>query len=148
MSDSADAGRYVVLVVESDPGESAAICQTLSRSFDVVVSASGQEAIQILSAKSAHVICAAYPIPRMDSVRFLQRALSVTDPPCMLFLTSAAELKDEKLEGLSGAVARPYDPATLVQRVSRLCHVAETRRRVASARSAILKHQPGEGSSQ
>jgi CheY-like chemotaxis protein len=141
MADSVDAGRYVVLVVESDGAESAAICETLALSFDVIAFASGQEAIQALRASTAHVICAAYPVPGMDSVRFLQRAASVTDPPCMLFLTSAAELRDKKLEGLSGVVAKPCDPQALLDRVSRLCQVAETRRRVNAARNAIGEHQ-------
>lgn len=141
MNDSAPDRRYGVLVVEADREEAAAMSHALSSAFDVVVSSSAQEAIDILKATSVHVICAAYPVPGMDSVRFLQRAMAVTEPPCMLFVTSATELKEKKLEGLSGAVARPYQPKILIDRVSRLCQVAETRRRVASARSAILRHQ-------
>ena len=141
MNDSAGSGRYGVLVLEGDGEEAARMSQTLSASFDVLVSGSAQEAIEILRGAPVHVICAGYPVPGMDSVKFLQRTLAVAEPPCLLFITSAAELKDKKLEGLSGAIARPYDPKTLVDRVSRLCQVTETRRRVASAQRSILRHQ-------
>lgn len=141
MTETANAVRYGVLIVEGDGEEAARMSQTLSPSFDVIVSGSAQEAIEILRGASVHVVCAGYPVPGMDSVRFLQRTMTVAEPPCLLFITSAAELKDKKLEGLSGAIARPYDPKTLVDRVSRLCQVTETRRRVASAQRSILRHQ-------
>jgi DNA-binding response OmpR family regulator len=141
MTDPAGTGRYRVLVVEGDSREATSLRRTLSDSFHVIVSGTGQEAIDVLKKRSVHVVCACYPVPGMDSVRFLQRALSVPDPPCLLFIASAADLKDKNLDGLSGAIARPFLPEIFVKRVSRLCQVAETRRRVASAQSAIHRHQ-------
>jgi DNA-binding response OmpR family regulator len=143
MTDPAGTGRYGVLVVEGDSREAATLRLTLSDSFHVIVSSTGQEAIEVLKERSVHVVCACYPVPGMDSVRFLQRALAVPDPPCLLFIASAADLKDKNLDGLSGAIARPFQPGNFVSRVSRLCQVAETRRRVASAQSAIRRHQKG-----
>lgn len=91
-------------------------------------------------AKSFHVICCDYEIPEKEGVRFLQRALGFPEPPCFLMITSAAEMRDKQLDGLSGVILKPYDGEALVDRVSRLCQITETRRRVASARDSMRRH--------
>jgi hypothetical protein len=54
-------------------------------------------------------------------------------------IASADEMKGKQLDGLSGVIAKPYDAKALVERVSRLCQVTETRRKVASAQRSIQR---------
>lgn len=110
---------------------------TLSPRFEVIVCRSAEDALARLSSSNVHVVCSNYEVPGMDPTRFLRRVASLPEPPCLLMITSAAEMKGKKLEGLSGVIAKPYDSKALVERVSRLCHVTDTRRKVASARRTI-----------
>ena len=141
-----DPGPFRVLVVEPTEEEAKKLVEVLSPRFEVVVCHSAEEALARLSSANAHVVCSSYDMPGMDGTRFLGRVASLPDPPCFLLITSAAEMKNERLEGLSGVIMRPYDSKALVERVSRLCRVAETRRKVDSARSSIGRDRSGLGS--
>jgi CheY-like chemotaxis protein len=134
-----DSEAFRVLVVESDEVESMELAAILSPRFEVIRCRSAEEALTRLASSNVHVVCSNYEVPGMDPTRFLRRVASLPEPPCLLMITSEAEMKGKKLDGLSGVIAKPCDAKALVERVSRLCQVTETRRKVASAQRSIQR---------
>jgi CheY-like chemotaxis protein len=134
-----DSEAFRVLVVESDEVESMELAAILSPRFEVILCRSAEDALERLASSNVHVVCSNYEVPGMDPTRFLRRVASLPEPPCLLMITSADEMKGKQLDGLSGVIAKPYDAKALVERVSRLCQVTETRRKVASAQRSIQR---------
>lgn len=135
--------KHRVLVVEEDPKEAEALASLLSDEFDVTKVATAEEAFAALRASSFHVVCSSEAPTGADAITFLRRALSVKEPPCLLMITSEAAMREKQLDGLSGVIMKPYDPAKLLARVKRLSFVAQMRRRVDSMRDAMEKGSDG-----
>jgi two-component system, OmpR family, response regulator len=113
-----------ILLVEDDPDIQLVASLALSRigGFSVEVSGSASEALRTVTAFAPDLILLDVMMPGMDGPSTLAalRALPATASTPVIFMTAKIqphEVAQYRELGSAGVIAKPFDPATLAQRV-------------------------------
>ena len=115
-----------ILVIDDDADIRAVVQMSLeiTASWDVITASSGVEGLAFAAAHQPDAILLDMMMPELDgaaTARMLQAAPATRDIPVVL-LTAKQESSDwlTALPGVTAAIAKPFDPLTLADRVSAL----------------------------
>lgn len=116
-----------ILVVDDEPDIRTLLRIALERvdGFEVVVVASGADAIQTFAGGAFDVVLLDVMMPGMDGLETLEhlRALPGGDVVAVAFLTARAQTADVesyRSAGVADVLTKPFDPKVLVARVHEL----------------------------
>ncbi len=116
-----------ILVVDDEPDIRTLLRIALERvdGFEVVVVASGAEAIEAFAGGGFDVVLLDVMMPGMDGLETLQhlRAQPGGDVVAVAFLTARAQIADVesyRAAGVADVLTKPFDPKALVARVHEL----------------------------
>jgi len=116
-----------ILVVDDEPDIRTLLRIALERveEFEVVVVASGADALTELAARTFDVVLLDVMMPGMDGLETLERlrALPGGDAVAVAFLTARAQIADVeayRAAGVADVLTKPFDPKALVERVHEL----------------------------
>ena len=116
-----------ILVVDDEPDIRTLLRIALERvdGFEVVVVASGAEAIEAFAGGGFDVVLLDVMMPGMDGLETLQhlRAQPGGDVVAVAFLTAraqAADVESYRAAGVADVLTKPFDPKALVARVHEL----------------------------
>jgi CheY-like chemotaxis protein len=116
-----------ILVVDDEPDIRTLLRIALERvdGFEVVVVASGAEAIEAFAGGGFDVVLLDVMMPGMDGLETLQhlRAQPGGDGAAVAFLTAraqAADVESYRSVGVADVLTKPFDPKALVARVREL----------------------------
>jgi len=116
-----------ILVVDDEPDIRTLLRIALERveEFEVVVVASGADALTELAARTFDVVLLDVMMPGMDGLETLERlrALPGGDAVAVAFLTARAQIADAeayRAAGVADVLTKPFDPKALVERVHEL----------------------------
>ncbi|WP_240373986.1 response regulator transcription factor [Bacillus piscicola] len=115
--------RKTILVVEDDEDIQRLITLYLQKDYDVITSANGIEALQLVEEHSPHLVILDILLPGMNGFEVCQK-LREEDKNTPVLCVSAKREADDKICGLErGAddyLTKPFDPGELVARVKAL----------------------------
>ena len=111
---------HVILLIEDDPALRRALRTSLrSRDFEVLESASGEEAIVIAADRRPDVVLLDLGLPDLDGIEVLRRIRGFSDAPVIVL--TARDDQSEKVRSLdAGAddyVTKPFDTEELLARI-------------------------------
>jgi len=116
-----------ILVVDDEPDIRTLLRIALERveEFEVVVVASGADALTELAARTFDVVLLDVMMPGMDGLETLERlrAMPGGDAVAVAFLTARAQVADVeayRAAGVADVLTKPFDPKALVERVHEL----------------------------
>ena len=119
-----------ILVVDDEPDIRTLLRIALERvdEFEVVVVASGPEALTELTTSPFDAVLLDVMMPGMDGLETLERlrALPGGDSVAVAFLTARAQVADVesyRAAGVADVLTKPFDPKALVERVRQLVEV-------------------------
>ncbi|MFM7060868.1 MAG: response regulator [Actinomycetes bacterium] len=119
-----------ILVVDDEPDIRTLLRIALERvdEFEVVVVASGPEALTELTTRPFDAVLLDVMMPGMDGLETLERlrALPGGDGVAVAFLTARAQVADVesyRAAGVADVLTKPFDPKALVERVRQLVEV-------------------------
>ena len=112
--------RYKVLIIEDDPGISNYLRTTIDAAgYDVLVTANGQNAVQIISSHCPDCILLDLGLPDMDGNEIIRSVRSWTQTP--IIVISARNTEEDKAAALdNGAddyVTKPFGTLELLARI-------------------------------
>ena len=117
--------KKILIVDDSSSVRTIARTALREKGYEVIEAANGQEGLEKLSAERVHLIVSDVNMPVMDGISFLKELKSRPTSkfvPVIMLTTEAGE--DKKQEGrAAGAkawIVKPFQPATLVDAVSKL----------------------------
>jgi DNA-binding NtrC family response regulator len=122
--------KYSVLIVDDDPNVLTSVASVLSDEVDVVSAASAERALDLLKARSFHVVISDFAMPGMDGNTLLTRIAKMPDYVSCLLITGS-----DRYQPLGGSARhyvlfKPFDPERLLSMVRELGRVAEMKRSV------------------
>lgn len=113
-----------VLVIddEADIREIAKVSLQLTRGWDVVTAATGQEGVELAGKKQPDVILLDVVMPEMDGLKTLQtlKENSSTQPIPVILLTATVKVATRQQYAQLGAQAvmtKPFDPGVLAEQI-------------------------------
>jgi two-component system, chemotaxis family, chemotaxis protein CheY len=114
-----------IMVVDDSVVLRAVVATALrSAGHDVVEACDGQEALQKLDGKPIDLIISDLNMPRLDGLALTKalRNLSAYKETPVMMLSSRPRISDRELfeTRISGWIAKPFQPATLLREVSKL----------------------------
>jgi DNA-binding NtrC family response regulator len=115
-----------VLLVDDEPSVAQSLRrslrQTLPRGTAIEVCYSGVEALEILHARTFHVVLSDLRMPGMDGMQLLQRAAEVQPLCTRLILTATADFQSAQRAvnsfGIYRYLTKPWDPEALARDVA------------------------------
>ncbi|MBI3183925.1 MAG: response regulator, partial [Myxococcales bacterium] len=123
--------RAVVLLVEADPGQAAALGQLLATRYEVRTANDGDEAIERVRSAPPDLVLSEARLPHGGSLadpKELSRELRSRGVPVVFVSAPSDELSAECLDsGAADFVAKPAGPRELVARVERAIRLARER---------------------
>lgn len=122
--------RRRVLVVDDDPILREILGALLDQRFDVVLSGSAEQALELLAGASFHVVCADYNMPGINGLKLLDQVALIPAYTSTLLLTG----DDVFVKTLGGGrhywLLKPFHPERVLLLVEQLASVADMRRSV------------------
>ncbi|WP_269516034.1 response regulator transcription factor [Brevundimonas subvibrioides] len=116
--------KPAILVVDDDDSIREVIHAILTQAgFQVAVAANGEAAIALLKRSRFDLMLLDVHMPRMSGLEVLAAMKKIADAPPVLMVTAdsqTATVREALSLGCSGYVAKPFTPATLVERVRRV----------------------------
>lgn len=116
--------KPAILVVDDDDSIREVIHAILTQAgFQVTVAANGEAAIALLKRSRFELMLLDVHMPRMSGLEVLAAMKQIADTPPVLMVTAdsqTATVREALSLGCSGYVAKPFTPATLVERVRRV----------------------------
>jgi len=115
---------HTVMLIDDEPDirRIAGLCLTRVGKWRVLLAASGEEALELLSREKPDVILLDIMMPLMDGVatlaRLRDRGLLAGTP--VIFMTAKGqkqEVERYRSLGVAGVIVKPFDPLTLPQRI-------------------------------
>ncbi|MCK6691673.1 MAG: response regulator [Thermoanaerobaculia bacterium] len=129
----ADREKPVVLIVEDNADLRRFLEETLQPHFQVLLATDGLEALQRLERDHADLVVSDVMMPRMDGFALLEavrRQPAVFQQIPFILLTARA-LDDDRLQGfqlgVDDYIAKPFEPALLIARISNLLQLRQKR---------------------
>jgi two-component system chemotaxis response regulator CheY len=117
--------KKILIVDDSSSVRTIARIALREQGYDVVEAVNGKEALEKLAAERVHLVVSDVNMPVMDGISFLKELKSHPTSkfvPVIMLTTEAGQ--DKKQEGrAAGAkawIVKPFQPATLVDAVSKL----------------------------
>lgn len=117
--------KKILIVDDSSSVRTIARTALREHGYEVIEAANGKEGLEKLSADRVHLVVSDVNMPVMDGISFLKELKSRPTSkfvPVIMLTTEAGE--DKKQEGrAAGAkawIVKPFQPATLVDAVSKL----------------------------
>jgi DNA-binding NtrC family response regulator len=122
--------KYSVLIVDDDPNVLISLESVLSDEVEVVAAASAERALELLKARTFHVVIADFAMPGMDGNTLLTRIARMPEYVSCLLITGS-----DRYQPLAGGARhyvlfKPFDPERLLSMVRELGRVAEMKRSV------------------
>lgn len=113
-----------VLLIDDDPSIRKIAGISLSRvgKWQVVVAASGVEALEMVSREKPDIILLDVMMPGMDgptTLKLLRQQASISSTP-VIFMTAKVqkhEIESYCLLGAAGVISKPFDPLTLASQI-------------------------------
>lgn len=117
--------KKILIVDDSSSVRTIARTALREKGYEVIEAANGQEGLEKLAGERVHLVVSDVNMPVMDGITFLKELKSRPTSkfvPVIMLTTEAGE--DKKQEGrAAGAkawIVKPFQPATLVDAVSKL----------------------------
>ncbi|QTN19173.1 response regulator [Brevundimonas sp. AJA228-03] len=123
-----------ILVVDDDDNIREVIHAVLTQAgFQVLVAASGEAALALLKRSRFELVLLDVHMPKMSGLEVLAAMKKIADATPVLMVTAdsqTATVREALSLGCSGYIAKPFTPATLVERVRRVLPQPENTRLV------------------
>jgi DNA-binding NtrC family response regulator len=125
-----DEKKHSVLIVDDDPNVLTSVASVLSDEVDVTSAESAERALDLLKARSFHVVISDFAMPGMDGNTLLTQIAKMPDYVSCLLITGS-----DRYQPLGGSTRhyvlfKPFDPERLLNMVRELGRVAEMKRSV------------------
>jgi two-component system, response regulator FlrC len=125
-----DEKKYSVLIVDDDPNVLTSVESVLSDEVSVVAASSAERALDLLKARSFHVVISDFAMPGMDGNTLLTQIARMPEYVSCLLITGS-----DRYQPLTGGARhyvlfKPFDPERLLSMVRELGRVAEMKRSV------------------
>ena len=125
-----DGKKYSVLIVDDDPNVLISVASVLSDDVDVTSAESAERALDLLKARSFHVVISDFAMPGMDGNTLLTQIARMPNYVSCLLITGS-----DRYQPLGGSARhyvlfKPFDPERLLSMVRELGRVAEMKRSV------------------
>jgi two-component system, response regulator FlrC len=137
--------KYSVLIVDDDPNVLVSVESVLSDEVEVVAAASAERALELLKARSFHVVISDFAMPGMDGNTLLTQIARMPEYVSCLLITGS-----DRYQPLAGGARhyvlfKPFDPERLLSMVRELGRVAEMKRSVKAMGDLLSENRTKRG---
>ncbi len=134
------ADRLRVLVVDDEPAVVETTAAILSEDFAVAVAADGAEALAALGSDDFDVLCTDFNMPGANGLELIREAVARHRFLATVLVTGYREYATRADRGCGGGyllLVKPYQPAQLVELVTRAGTAARMKRRLSDIKSEL-----------
>jgi DNA-binding response OmpR family regulator len=110
--------KKIVLAVDDEPGILRIISYSLKVfGFDVITSASGEEALKLLESGKPDVMLLDVLMPGMDGFETLERVRAFSHLPVIVFSANSASREKALSLGADDFIAKPFAPEQMAKKI-------------------------------